>query len=135
MTKLRAGHADSAEHTLADFAHRYPGSPEATEVPYWRAVIKLDPANAEASHEALALLQRYLAEAPAGLHRPEATTLVRLQQALEARAALASAQPPAATVRPDDRAREEEMQRLRDELARANAELDRIKRRLARPKP
>jgi hypothetical protein len=134
MTKLRAGHADSAESALVDFARRFPGSPEAMEVPYWRAVIELDPANAEASHEALALLQRYLAEAPSGLHRAEAATLVRLQQALDARAAVA-AQTPSAAVRPDDRAHDEELQRLRDELARANAELDRIKRRLARPKP
>ena len=34
-----------------------------------------------------------------------------------------------------DKARDEEMQRLRDELARTQAELDRIKRRLGPPKP
>jgi molecular chaperone GrpE (heat shock protein) len=34
-----------------------------------------------------------------------------------------------------DRAREEELQKLRDELQRTQAELDRIKRRLGPPKP
>ena len=36
-------------------------------------------------------------------------------------------------VKVDDRARDEEIQRLKDELAKANAELERIKRRLAKP--
>ena len=34
-----------------------------------------------------------------------------------------------------DKARDEELQRLRDDLARTQAELDRIKRRLGPPKP
>ena len=135
MSEARESRIGIADRTLSDFAQRFPGSPEAAEVPYWRAVLKLDPANAAASHEALALLDSYLTAAPSGLHRVEATTLRRLGTALEAsRAALAAATPPP-VVRPEDKTHEEEMQRLRDELAKANAELTRIKRRLARPKP
>jgi hypothetical protein len=38
-------------------------------------------------------------------------------------------------VRQDDKAREEELQKLRDDLAAANAELARVRRRVARPRP
>jgi len=38
-------------------------------------------------------------------------------------------------VKVDDKARDDELARLREELSRANAELERIKRRLAQPKP
>jgi hypothetical protein len=135
MAAARAGHRDSADHALTTFAHRFPGSAEAREVPYWRALLKLDSASVGGNREAVALLQGYLADSAAVLHRIEAATLLRLQQALDARAAAMAAQPPTAVARADDRAREEEMQRLREDLARANAELERIKRRLARPKP
>jgi hypothetical protein len=133
-TDAREGRVASADRALTDFATRFPGSPEAAEVPYWRAVLKLDPANAASSHDALALLDAYLADTLPRLHRTEATTLRRLQVALEARTAALVALPPTPVVRPEDKARDEELQRLRDELARANAELARIKRRLTRPK-
>jgi hypothetical protein len=70
-----------------------------------------------------------------GTHRTEAATLRRLALALEQRNAALAAIPPSVVPRPDANAREEEMQRLRDELAAANAELDRIRRRVSRPRP
>jgi hypothetical protein len=135
MAAARAGKLDSADHALTTFAQRFAGTAEAREVPYWRALLKLDSASAGGNREAVALLQGYLADSAAVLHRTEAATLLRLQQALDARTAAMAAPPPAAAVRADDKARDEEMQRLREDLARANAELERIKRRLARPKP
>jgi hypothetical protein len=100
-----------------------------------RAVLKLDPGNAESVRESMTLLESYLAGAPAGTHRVEAGALHRLGLALEQRSAVVAATPPAPTVRPEDKARDEEILRLRDELAKANAELERIRRRLARPRP
>jgi hypothetical protein len=135
ITEARASRISAAEKALTDFAQQHAGSPEAAEVPYWRAVLKLDPANPVGIREALALLESYLANAPTGVHRVEAETFRRLALALEQRNAALAAIPPAVVPRPDDKAREEEMQRLRDELAAANAELDRIRRRLARPRP
>ena len=135
MTEAREARVSVAEKALTDFERRYPGSPEATEVPYWRAVLKLDPANPTAIRESIATLESYLASSPTGVHRLEAETLRRLAVALEQRNAALAAIPPAVVPRPDDKVREEEMQRLRDELAAANAELDRIRRRLARPRP
>jgi hypothetical protein len=130
----REGRALAADRALIAFANRFPGSAEATEVPYWRAVIKLDPGNQTSSHEALLLLDAYLADTSSRTHRLEATTFRRLQAALEARNAALAAIPATPAVRPEDKARDEELARLRDELAKANAELTRIKRRLTRPK-
>ena len=135
QAEARESRLGGADRVLADFAQRFPDSPEAAEVPYWRAVFKLDPNNAVASREAIALLDGYLANTPNGLHRSEALVMRREAAALETRnAALATL---AATPAPksDDHAHEEELARLRDDLAKANAELARIKRRLARPKP
>jgi len=133
-TDAREGRLPAADRALVAFVTRFPGSAEATEVPYWRAVIKLDPANPASSHEALVLLDAYLADTTFRVHRLEATTLRRLQAALEARTAALAVQAATPVVRPEDKARDEENQRLRDELAKANAELTRIKRRLTRPK-
>ena len=135
MTDASEFHISAADRTLADFAQRYPGSPEAAEVPYWRAVIKLDPNNATSLRESITSFESYLANAPAGTHRLEAGTFRRLALALEQRNAAIAAMPTVAVVRPEDKAREEELQRLRDELSQANAELARIKRRLTRPRP
>jgi hypothetical protein len=127
-----------ADRLLADFVARYPNSPEALESSYWRALFKLDPANpATAPHEAGVLLDGYLATPAAGAHRTEAAVLRRVASSLEPRPALTAAAPaaPPGAARADDKARDDELQRLKDELAKANAELERIKRRLAQPKP
>jgi hypothetical protein len=134
MGAARAGRLDSADRALTDFAQRFPGTAETREVPYWRALLKLDSTSVVQNREAVAVRQGDLADT-SGLHCTEAATLLRLQQALDARSAALAVPPPTAVVRADDKARDEEMQRLRDDLARANAALERIKRRLARPKP
>jgi hypothetical protein len=135
MTDASESRIGAADKALAEFAQRYPGSPEAVEVPYWRAVIKLDPNNATSLRESISTFESYLASASAGTHRTEAATFRRLGVALEQRNATIAAMPSVAVVRPEDKAREEELQRLRDELSQANAELARIKRRLTRPRP
>jgi hypothetical protein len=124
-----------ADRELTAFAQRFQGSPEASEVTYWRALLKLDPNNASAVRESITMLESYLASAPAGMHRLEAGVLRRLGVALEQRNAALAAIPPVPAVRPEDKARDEEIARLRDELTKANAELARIRRRLARPRP
>jgi hypothetical protein len=127
----RGAFAD-ADKTLADFASSHPNTPAALESGYWRAVYKLDPANKDAStRDAIAGLDRYLA-APDGTHRGEATTLRRIAVQLSSLDKALSAQ------KPDDAAaasRDEEVKKLKDELQATKDELDRIKRRLAAPKP
>ena len=129
-----------ADHLLSDFATRHAGTMEALDAGYYRALFKLDPANATGTvRDAEALLDAYLAVAGPLPMRAEATTLRHIATALERSSTVATSSPTAtgssAPSTAADKTRDEELQRLRDELAKANAELERIKRRLAQPKP
>ena len=130
------GNFSVADRLLTDYSTRYPATPEAAESMYWRALFKLDPSNpAGAPKDALVLLDGYLASGTT-VHRAEAQTLRRVAISIDAARSVAASTPPKTeVVKVDDRAQTEELARLRDELARANAELERIKRRLAQPKP
>ena len=129
-----AGHFAVADKLLADYTVRFPASPEASDAMYWRGVYKLDPSNTTATaREAAVLFDGYLASGAAA-HRTEAQTLRRIAGVLDTRAVAAPGPPPRVEiVKAEDKARDEEIQRLKDELAKTNAELDRIKRRLAQP--
>lgn len=136
--EVTAGRYGVADKLLLDLATKNPGTAESTEALYWRALYKLDPANpATTPHDAAVLLDSYLA-APDGRHRPEAAILRKVAATLEARSGLTPTTVIAKSDAPlvvADKTKDDEMQRLREELAKANAELDRIKRRLAQPKP
>ena len=131
-----------ADRLLADFAARYPGTAGAQESAYWRGVLALEPANRDGSPQiAAALFETY---SRAGGHLPhglEAGILhdiaVRLQAAGAPAVAVASPASGASGAAPsgasDLKAKDSEIQRLKDELAKANDELERIKRRLTAP--
>lgn len=129
-----------ADRLLADFAVRHPASPEMYEATFWRALYKLDPANQTASpREVVPLVNAYLASSPTAPRRAAASTLRRLATALDRPAAppvvSSSDSLTAPAAKAPDKLRDEEIQRLKEELAKANAELERIKRRLAQPNP
>ena len=156
----RAGEAkfDAADSILADFATRFPGTSEALETAYWRSIFRLDPANPRGSvQNAMAALDGYLADPRPRQHTTEATTIRRLAGQLDGLSRMAAnavaqakdatntakdAKPEAADAR-DAAAKasdtpptaDAEIKRLKDELARANAELDRIRKRLSQPPP
>ena len=71
-----------------------------------------------------------------GRKMPECLAGARVEATLQTKVAAAEAKPRG---EPDVKARDEDMvkeiQRLKDELAKANDELERIKKRLASPKP
>jgi hypothetical protein len=150
------GRYNEADSLLADFARSYVGSTEATETAYWRALFKMDPANAGGSlSAAIASFNAYLADPSARQHVAEATVMRRAATALEeatkaaatalaqakdatTNAASAKAQAADAQARADAKSdgaqtADAEIKRLKDELAKANAELDRIRKRLAQP--
>jgi hypothetical protein len=137
------GRYAEADQALVAFDSAFAGTPEALETVYWRALFKLDPANKDASTaEAVGLLDSYLGTGEAQPHRTEVAALRRLVAQREALArdldaarlaAVKLAAQPVVIAPP--RVDEEEVNRLRDSLARSNAELDRIKRRLAAPRP
>jgi len=131
-----------ADRILADFATRNPRTAGAVESEYWRGLIALEPANQDGSPQvAIAFFEAY-GKAPGPLpHRLEADILRHIAIKLQSfsPSAIASATPtttsgaaPAASAA-DLKAKDTEIQRLKDELAKANDELERIKRRLTAP--
>lgn len=122
-------------------------SETATDSLYWRAVSHLDPSNKNGTLDAaIANLDVYLASKGKLAHATEATVLRSLarnaQQLARLDAALQQARANTGDNRPrtdDTKGRDEEsvkeIERLKNELAKANEELERIKKRLAAPKP
>jgi len=141
-SEVGAGSYAAADRALADFAARYPHTPQAISATLRRATYMADPANQVATaREATALLDSALAQPLDSASRSDARALRRITSALQ-RAATLSAGGGANASAPDSSARSadtksssEEIQRLRNELAKANAELERIKKRVAQPKP
>ena len=158
LARVRAteGKFGVADTLLSTFAARYPGTHEALETAYWSALFELDPANHTASfRSAMASLDAYLSDRRPREHGAEATTLRHIAGHMEelnklAATALAEARDSSAGVRPtvaDTRSDTKptvagdvapspadiEIKRLKDELAKANAELERIRRRLSQP--
>jgi hypothetical protein len=129
-----SGRYSTADSTLRRFAEEFVGTPESAESMYWRALLTLDPVNpASSPAAALAALDAYLAGGPANLRYAEATVLRRTVGLLDSLRIAAAPKPPAPV--PRDTLLEQEAERLRTELATAKAELERIRRLLARPRP
>lgn len=127
-----------ADKLLSDFAAQHPATAEGSEASFWRALYKLDPANQTASpHDALVLLDAYLASSLTTPHRAAATTLRHIAATFERGPAVVTQTvtvPGApAGAKSDDKSKDDEVARLKEELAKANAELERIKRRVATP--
>ena len=126
---------------------REPKPNPAIEALYARGLAHLDPANANGSLDsATALLDAYLAYTGVIERRPEAEAMLSLAltalQLFRVEAALQRERAETDTVvqvregpRTRDGAALREIQRLKDELSKANAELERIRKRLADPKP
>jgi len=131
--RAEAGDYAGADRILADFALRAKGTDEATETAFWRALYMVDPSNKTASiPEGLRAIDIYLATPGAKLYVAQALVVKRTAQSVQA---LKKAQ---VTPKISGRdtvyvTREEEIAALKDQLARANAELERIKKRLANP--
>jgi hypothetical protein len=138
----------SACSGLPGWMQREPDRTTGVESLYWRALAALDTSSKSRSLEtAIALLDGYLASAQRTEHRAEALVLRQLtrdaQELAKVQVALDQTKTaPASAAAPqraesDEKGRDEalrEIQRLKDELAKANAELERIRKRLANPK-
>jgi hypothetical protein len=115
-----------------------------TDSLYWRAVSHLDPSNKNGTLDsAIVYLDRYLAAPGKRPHEREANVvrslarnsqqLARVEAALQQARANADNKPRESDNKTRDDDYLKEIQRLKDELAAANAELERIKKRLAAP--
>jgi hypothetical protein len=131
--RMEAGDYSGADRILSDFALKSRGTPEGTEVAFWRALYMVDPKNGNASMaEGLRAIDIYLGTPGATEHRGEAQVLKRTAQTV---LALRTAQAAPRVLGRDTVfvTRDDEIAALRDQLAKANAELERIKKRLANP--
>lgn len=132
-TAVDSGRFAMADSILAAFEQAQAGTADASESAFWRAMLRADPRNpAFAPADARAALEAYLASDGAR-RRTEVRVMLRMLALSDSLRAVQAAQRTAADAR--DHARDEEMQKLRDDLQRTQAELDRIKRRLGPPKP
>src|SRR5687767_5377922 len=147
---VEAGNYHAADRLLAEFARVHPNTREARESAFWRAAYQVDPANRLGSLETgVAALDAYLANEPEGWYLYDASILRSSCLASQGLAAGASRAWVASrghdvcdTRSQPQRSRNEEFAELRTQLARsktelaqANAELERIKKRLANPTP
>jgi hypothetical protein len=131
--RVSVGDYAGADRILADFALKQKGTNDATEIAFWRALYMIDPSNRTASMgDGIRALDIYLTTDGASLYKAEALVLKRTAQTVMA---LRSAQQTAKVVGRDTVFvnREDEIAGLKDQLAKANAELERIKKRLANP--
>lgn len=131
--KVEAADYSGADRVLAEYGLKYPGTAEAREISFWRAMYIVDPANRGASiAQGIRALDIYLATDGAVWYRPQAEVLRRTALVIQA---VRQAQVPKQVIGRDTVfiSREEEIAALRDQLVKANAELDRIKKRLANP--
>ena len=132
--RVSDGDHAGADRILSDFALKSPGTEEATEISFWRALYMVDPANKRTSiPEGIRAIDIYLATPGTRWYRAQAEVLRRTAQSVQALRTAAQAQPRIIGRDTVFVSREEEIAALRDQLARANAELDRIKKRLANP--
>ncbi|HJR43607.1 MAG TPA: hypothetical protein VJ812_16040 [Gemmatimonadaceae bacterium] len=135
------GRYDAAERELALFAERNPGTLQAREAAYWRAMLLLDPANEGGDPGgALEQIERYLADSATFTpHRGEALLIRRLASQLdslrrsstEVTSASARTAADAATAKERETELEKQNQALKEQLEKTMAELERIKKRLA----
>jgi hypothetical protein len=131
--RVEVGDYIGADRILAQFAIDNKGTPEAQEIPFWRALYMIDPSNKNASvAEGLKAIDIYLANPAAKWYRPQAQVVKRTATTIQS---LRSQQLATKVVGRDTVyvTREDEIASLKDQLAKANAELDRIKKRLANP--
>jgi len=131
--RVEVGDYAGADRILAEFALSTKGTAEAQEIPFWRALFMVDPSNKNASvAEGLRAIDIYLANPAAKWYRPQALVVKRTAMALQS---LRTQQQAAKVVGRDTVyvTREDEIAALKDQLAKANAELERIKKRLANP--
>ena len=131
------GRVAGADSALARFVIAHPQSPEATETLYWRAILALDPANrVTGPADAIRMLDAYLAT-PSVTRTMEAASLRRTAQVLDSLGrSLTSARATADSLSGAVKAMTttpEETAKLKDELAKTQAELERIRRRLSNP--
>ncbi|MHB1223752.1 MAG: tetratricopeptide repeat protein [Gemmatimonadaceae bacterium] len=133
-TDIGSGRYAAADSAITAFLERHPGTPQSADALFWRAVLRLDPANEAGSpREALVAVDAYIAGGTALPNFELAQVLRRTASALESAQRPLPAPTRSVVAAPDsaERARAaEEILKLKTELDRVQTELDRIKKRI-----
>lgn len=130
---LESGKYDDGDRALVAFALAFPETAEASESIFWRALLRMDPSNPDASPRlAIEMFGRYLVTPAPRAHDSDARMLRRIATILESQKRAVAGR---TELEARSKERDEELQRTKDELTKTLAELDRIKRRLSSPKP
>lgn len=125
-----------ADSILARFGRAFPASNEAAESQFWRALYRLHPANEQFSpRTAIRDFDRYLSLGEQATRQAEAVLLRTVATRLDSLLTRSSQTRPADAPATDSTATQEEVARLRAELRRTTEELERMRRRLAQPRP
>lgn len=128
-----AGRHEDADRILREHSTRMAGTAEGAESDFWRALFKADPANpGPSTRERMALFDAYLVAGATAPRYVEAQIFRRLLESLDSTRTAVIALRTLAETR--DKARDDEVRRLSEDLDRTLAELERIRRRLT-PKP
>lgn len=131
--KVESGDYTGADRVLSEFALSHKGTPEGNEIAFWRALYMVDPSNKNASvAEGIRAMDIYLSNPASKMYRAQGQAIKRVAQLTQS---LRAQQAQTKVVGRDTVyvTREDEIAALKDQLAKANAELDRIKKRLANP--
>lgn len=131
--RVESGDYTGADRILSEFALAHKATPEGNEIAFWRALYMVDPSNKNASvAEGLRAMDIYLSNPASKMYRAQGQAIKRIASLTQS----LRAQQAATKVVGRDTVfvtREDEIAALKDQLAKANAELDRIKKRLANP--
>jgi hypothetical protein len=136
MDAIDSGRYDVADKVVADYTKRFPDTREGREMVFWRAMFKLDPNNKfSTTDEAIEDLDAYVEDSLTKWYKGEAAILLRLgttisvlRTALTQRTGVVRDTSSATT----GKSRDDEILALKEALARANAELDRIRKRVGK---
>lgn len=132
MQAAESGDYARADRLLAEWGLAHPKSPEGAEADFYRALWKIDPANKGPTiREQLAFVDAYLNGGPSQPHYQEAWVLRRLAETADSLRGVVDAV--RSTQETRTRVKDDEIRRLTDMLEKTTAELERIKRRLAKP--
>ena len=133
-----AGRHSAADSALLAFAHAHPGTRAAEEVAFWRALYKLDPRSAASTRaEGRVMMESYAASTTTSWYKGQANVLRFLAREIadaeqsESDSTIVAGDTTSSGIAARDRV----IRTQRAEIARLNAELERIKRRLASPTP
>lgn len=131
---VAAGRFADARRVLTSFSLVSASSEETAEAEFQRALLEVNPANPDGSaHDAIALLERYLARGPTTPHAQEASIVRALAVSSDSLRQLLAVTRQQAEGR--DKAAADELAKRSADLDSVRAELERIKRRLSGRRP